>query len=347
MPTFRVEASYKQRCEIQTLRKYNNWSYRRISEATGFSTYGCWKICQEPSTPKKRKGRPLLLNTPTRRRLIFAASQDSEHRQMPMIDVAAELGIEACERTIKKAFRKEGYNRRVARKKPFLTQEQKDRRLQWALEHRHWTPEQWLDWVLFTDECYIWMSRRGRIWVTRAAGEEYHPDCVVPAFSRTGSVMVWGGIKGGDKTELVVWERNDFGNINAETYVRHVLVPVMWPFIQEHSQRQGVPMGIMAVEDGAGAHRAVYTQEHRDHYGIQRLWWPACSPDLNPIENVWQLLKDILKRRNPRPRGTAEFKQAILEAWAEISPEELKQLVRSMPERIEAVIAAQGGHTRW
>ena len=55
MAVWRVEASPKQRCQIQTLRQAG-WTYKRISEATGFSINACWKICKEPATPKKRKG---------------------------------------------------------------------------------------------------------------------------------------------------------------------------------------------------------------------------------------------------------------------------------------------------
>lgn len=267
---------------------------------------------------------------------------------MPVVEVARELGIQAEERTVQRAFAREGYNRRVARRKPFLSQEHKNRRLQWALHRRHWTADDWERWVMFTDECYVWTSgNRGRVWVTRREEEEYHPDCVVPTFSRSGSIMIWGGIYGATKTELFVWERNDHGSINAETYVRHVLVPIMWPFIMEHSTAQGYPMGIWTVEDGAAAHRAGFTEEHRTHYGIKRMEWPANSPDLNPIETVWHMLKEILRRRRLRPRGGAEWKQAILDAWEEISNEHIRQLVRSMPQRIEAVIAAQGAHTRW
>ena len=57
----------------------------------------------------------------------------------------------------------EGYNRRVARKKPFLDATKKAKRLEWALAHQHWTVEDWRR-VIWTDESYIWLGgQTGRI----------------------------------------------------------------------------------------------------------------------------------------------------------------------------------------
>jgi hypothetical protein len=75
--------------------------------------------------------------------------------------------------------------------------------------------------------------------------------------------------------------------------------------------------------------------------------WPASSPDLNPIENIWSILKMRLHDRRPRPRGRAEIREAILEEWDLITEEDIIRCINNMPERIEAVIAANGGHTRW
>jgi hypothetical protein len=75
--------------------------------------------------------------------------------------------------------------------------------------------------------------------------------------------------------------------------------------------------------------------------------WPANSPDLNPLENIWGLLKGRLGARYPRPSGNDEMRAAILEEWAKITPQEILKFVDTMPERIAAVIANEGGHTRW
>lgn len=68
---------------------------------------------------------------------------------------------------------------------------------------------------------------------------------------------------------------------------------------------------------------------------------------LNPIENIWNLLKNRLNASIPRPTGKAEVRAAVLEEWNHITEENIQKFVDSMPEHIQAVIAANGGHTRW
>ena len=75
--------------------------------------------------------------------------------------------------------------------------------------------------------------------------------------------------------------------------------------------------------------------------------WPASSPDLNPIENVWRLLKARLRKRANRPHTSEAMKHAIQEEWEALRLEDYLHYIRSMPERVQAVIAARGGHTKW
>jgi transposase len=70
--------------------------------------------------------------------------------------------------------------------------------------------------------------------------------------------------------------------------------------------------------------------------------WPPCSPDLNPIENVWAIIKYKTEKR--LPKNLAEVERIMEEEWNSIPAELLVKLAESMKERCEKVIAANGGH---
>ena len=80
---------------------------------------------------------------------------------------------------------------------------------------------------------------------------------------------------------------------------------------------------------------------------IQVLVWPAQSPDLNPIEHLWGELKKALKTYSSSPKGVHELWDRVAEQWNQIPPEACQRLIESMPRRIEAVIRAKGGHTKY
>ena len=167
------ELTCRQKIEIHTLRYKADWSVPKIAKHFAVHETTIYRNIKEPLTPTSRKpGRKLKITTPIRLQLIQAASQDAEHRCMPLFDVAQEIGLDVCKETVTTAMAKAGYNRRVARRKPFLTLDKKQRRLQFARRHQSWRLE-W-DNVLFTDECYIRLTGLSRrIWVTRTADEEF------------------------------------------------------------------------------------------------------------------------------------------------------------------------------
>ncbi len=79
--------------------------------------------------------------------------------------------------------------------------------------------------------------------------------------------------------------------------------------------------------------------------GVTVLDWPANSPDLNPIENLWGIVKR--KMRDNRPNNADDLKAAIKATWASIPPQQCHKLITSMPRQIEAVIKAKGAPTKY
>ena len=98
-------------------------------------------------------------------------------------------------------------------------------------------------------------------------------------------------------------------------------------------------------QDLAPAHTAKTTKTWFNDHGITVLDWPANSPDLNPIENLWGIAKR--KMRDMRPTNAKELKAAIEASWSSITPQQCHRLIASMPRRIKAVIHAKGAPTKY
>ncbi len=98
-------------------------------------------------------------------------------------------------------------------------------------------------------------------------------------------------------------------------------------------------------QDLAPAHTAKGTKSWFNDHGLTVLDWPANLPDLNPIENLWGIVKR--KMRDTRPNNADDLKAAIKETWASIPPQQCHKLITSMPCRIEAIIKAKGALTKY
>ena len=75
--------------------------------------------------------------------------------------------------------------------------------------------------------------------------------------------------------------------------------------------------------------------------------WPAQSPDINPIEHFWVDLKKALQKYLKPPKRVHELWDRVVEEWDNISPETCQNLIENMPRRMQAVIKAKGGHTKY
>lgn len=106
--------------------------------------------------------------------------------------------------------------------------------------------------------------------------------------------------------------------------------------------------GLVAFQqDRAGSHRAGVTQKWlRDHL-IDGFLHPAASPNMSPIENVWHVLKKKVRARPRTPTTQEELEEAVREAWDETSEHDIDKYVQSMQKRVQDLIQAKGGHTKY
>jgi hypothetical protein len=107
-----------------------------------------------------------------------------------------------------------------------------------------------------------------------------------------------------------------------------------------------VSCGIL-MEDGALMYCSKASQEWRKLCLTEKLDWPAYSLDLNPLENVWKLLKDAVQHGQTCPRNLEELTMTLEREWRSNSSVKLCNLCHFMLARLHLVIEAKRGHTCW
>ncbi|MBW0584761.1 hypothetical protein O181_124476 [Austropuccinia psidii MF-1] len=98
------------------------------------------------------------------------------------------------------------------------------------------------------------------------------------------------------------------------------------------------------MEDNAPIHTATFSNQWRKRNGILKMDWPAHSPDLNPIENIWKSMKSQIAKLY-QPQTLDELKHAIQASWDDLHYSILNDYLRSMPWRMQMVIDQHGGPT--
>ncbi|KAK7110266.1 hypothetical protein V1264_014168 [Littorina saxatilis] len=226
---------------------------------------------------------------------------------------------------------------------PVLTVRHRQARLHWALGHLNWNNVRWQN-VLFSDESRFCIDHAdGRVRVWRRSGYCYADNCVVENNAWGGpSLMLWGAIGHNQVLGPVIFQGLGPGpsnGVTAQRYMDQVLHPHVLPFFQAHGNW-------VFQHDNARPHTARATQDLLHRSGIQVMPWPALSPDMNPIEQFWDLLQTQLNRVVPRPTTVADLDRAVQQTWTNIPRQASNTLVRSMHRRCQAIIDANGGHTR-
>jgi len=278
-----------------------------------------------------------LLGPIERKQLIDWVCANGKNRRTPWYKIPGILGWDCKVYAITTAFKKEGFARYSALRKPKLTPEQAIVRLQWAQEHEHWTEEQWFQ-ILWTDETWVKPGRHKKVKVTRRRGEALHRDCVEPKVQRKIGWMFWGCISGLGKGPGTFWEK-DWGTISSQSYCEHIV-----PILEDYIRRTGR----ILMQDNAPGHTSAETWAYMANRGLYPIFWPANSPDLNPIEKLWDKIKDYIEDKYPEiHRSYPKLRAAVIEAWEAIAHEEIIELIQSMPARCKAVIDAEGWHTKY
>jgi transposase len=150
--------------------------------------------------------------------------------------------------------------------------------------------------------------------------------------------MVWGCITYEGVGTLTVVD----GIINAEKYI-DILEDNLWPVIARH-----FPAGdYIFQDDNAPVHRARVVAEYKARNNIHSMLWPAQSPDLNIIENLWHKLKRSLKIYPEKLDSRQHLADAITDVWKSIRPPYVQNLYSSIPKRLKNVLMSRGYITKY
>ncbi|KAG0865681.1 hypothetical protein G6F15_012852 [Rhizopus arrhizus] len=181
-------------------------------------------------------------------------------------------------------------------------------RYEFARAHLSWTIDDWKK-VIFSDETKV---------------------------NRIGSDGLQWTWTNGDKLK-------DFQeSINSDFYIGiledELMKTIDWYELQKED--------IIFQQDNASIHTAKKVSEWLENNNIGVLRWPPQSLDLNPIENLWSILKRRLLQYENQPDGMLELWSRIENVWESITQNECQKLIESMPKRIKAAYNAKGGHTK-
>lgn len=227
-------------------------------------------------------------------------------------------------KTFENFLKKSGYKILKALEKPLISRINMQKRIDFAKNYSEKHPDFW-KYVIWSDETTVRSCPKNKdifYKVHSSISRENLP--VNPQIQQGGfSVMFWGCFSRAGLGTLVAIE----GNMNSEKYLS-LLENVLLKELEESD----CPMIFM--QDNASCHTAACVTRFFEENGIERLVWPPQSPDINPIENLWAIIKARLKKQGRIPKNRNELIDQVFAIWNDIDLEILENLSDSIFNRM-------------
>jgi transposase len=281
---------------------------------------------------KERSGRPRCTDDETD---VVIEEYAEEKKFIVPKDIRRELQLECSARTVRRRLDEVNLFGRLARELDTFDDRILKLRLSFANGFLHFTDDEW-DTVIFSDEVHFCLGHHGQVWVQRPPGAAYHPQYCKPHDDPIANITVWGCFcsKGMGAGRIFI------GELNKQLY-RDILQHNLQPTYQRY-----YPSGVWRLlQDNASPHYNPEVNTWMHNHGIHIIEFPPRSPDLNPIENLWHLLKWRVEHRNPRT--AEELERFIGEEYEAITTQECTTLAHSMHNRLVQCIEFQGHKTKY
>jgi len=299
------------------------------------------------STVKKKRGPKPKID---KEAIVAEVHASKELREMTNAELAEHYGI--CTRYLRQTLNNAGLCSRRRRTKPFINETNRIKRLHFAMEHAEWTVEDWKR-VIWTDETYIYYKMKKQdARVRRMDGEAWEIDNISPTFqSGRKGVMIWGAFGGGKAGPMKILKTLDEDTmeyngknpkVNAAYYTEEILQKELLPYYLDSLDDIGYTE---VCQDNAPSHKSKVTKEWCNINAVVCMAWPATSPDLNAIENIWDILKRAVNAR--KPTSYQEMMRFCREEWAKIPEKYFLAMVESLPNRINEILRSLGHPIRY
>lgn len=237
-------------------------------------------------------------------------------------------------RTVRNYIRKTSFRSRIPRKVPYLSKKNINRRIELANEWSSYENEDW-DKIIWSDETKINLfSSDGRKRCYRKANSALELKNCLPTIKHGGgSIMVWGCMSSKGCGNLV---------IIRGTMDKYVYKTILTKNLRASAIKLGLEEDFIFQQDNDPKHTSQYVSDYFVKKDINLLDWPSQSPDLNPIEHLWDHIKCEVRKK--KPKNIKELEKYVIEIWNSIDPEVCKKIVRTMYDRASEVLKSKGGH---
>jgi transposase len=328
-----------QRYEIIEL-VHQGKTYEEVAETVGCGkstvSYNVRKMEIEKNLRNRRKsGRPKKIDQRTERSIVHMALQDpliSSRKMAQFINIERTPKKRISDRSIRAVLQKKGLKSLVRPSKIVISEKNMEERLGFAKILQKMKIDFW-ERIVFSDEC-LFESFVGRPRVRARNSNTALRNFPLQRERQGVRVLAWGAISSFGQKVLVFLDEN----VTAESYLNTLETHLLPNFeVLQHGDA-------IFQHDNAPAHRAHTVVEFLENSQVETLPWPAQSPDLNIIENIWGFMKAKLRAHYS---NEAELRAHVLEVWESIEDSMFENLYLSMPSRLQEVIRNKGGPTSY